>query len=322
MPTFMNTPTPQLDRPGYHTNLPNAAYHAGPGVSKSQLDLLHHAPALLQWVRSAPRDEEARAAVDVGDAFHATSLEPHRFDAEYVGDFVPPADALVTVDQVKAYMDDNGIGYSAKDSKGTLVAKLLDMEPDAPVLDRLRGDWEAALGGRRVLTAPEMKKLNLMRESALAHPFARRLLEADGDVEPSIYWIDPETGVLCRCRPDKLVRLGDMRILLDVKTTAEIDRFAASIEEYRYYVQDPFYTEGYTQHFGAPPDAFVFLVVSTTRSAGRYPVHCFSLKPEDKLAGRNEFQADLRTYAECQRTGVWGGIETITRPAWARRAAA
>lgn len=316
------TTSPTLDRPGYHLNLPNTDYHAGPGVSKTQLDMVHLAPALLQWSRSAPRDDDARAAVDVGDAFHATALEPHRFEAEYAGDFVAPDNALVTVDQVKAYMDDNGISYAAKDSKGVLVAKLLDMEPDAPVLDRLRSEWEDNLGGRRVLTAPEMRKLQLMRESALAHPFARKLLEADGDVEPSIYWIDPETGVLCRCRPDKVVRLGSMRIVLDVKTTADIDRFGSSLEDYRYYVQDPFYSEGYTQHFGAPPDAFVFLVVSTQRSAGRYPVRCFQLAAEDKLAGRIEFQNDLRTYAECQRTGVWGGIETITRPSWARRAAA
>lgn len=318
----MDATTQPPDQPGFYSNLSSADYHSGPGVSKSQLDLLHLAPALLQWVKEAPRDDEARAAVDVGDAFHATVLEPERFDAEYIGEFVPPEGALVTVDQIKAYMESEGIGFTAKDSKGTLVEKLLDIEPDAPLLDRLRDQWGAELNGRTILTASEMRKVRLMRESALAHPFARKLLEADGDVEPSIYWVDPDTGELCRCRPDKLVRLGDMRILLDVKTTADMDRFGASIEEYRYHVQDPFYSEGYEQHFGSPPDAFVFLVVSTSRSAGRYPVRCFTLDPEDKLAGRNEFRADLNRYAECRRSGLWPGVETITRPAWARRAAA
>lgn len=306
--------------PGYYLNLPNHLYHSGPGVSKSQLDYVAHAPALLQWSRSAPRDDEARAAVDIGDAFHAMALEPHRLEAEYVGEFVPPPDALVTVDQVKAFMDAHGIGYAAKDSKGTLVEKLLDMEPDAPVLDRLRSDWEAKVGGRTVLTASEMRKVRLMHASAMAHPFARLLLEADGDVEPSIYWIDPETGELCRVRPDKLVRLPNgMRILLDVKTSGEIDRFASSIEDYRYHVQDALYCEGYERHFDAPPDAFVFLVVSTQRNAGRYPVRCFVLPNEDKLAGRKAFRDDLNRYAECKRTGQWPGIETIARPEWARR---
>lgn len=308
--------------PGYYLDVPNDVYHAGPGVSKSQLDHLHDAPALVQWAKDAPRDEDARAGVDIGDAFHAVALEPHRFEAEYAPEFVPPADALVTVDQIKAYMDEQGIAYTSKDTKGTLVDKLLDMEPDAPVLERLREKWAGELGGRTVLTAAEHKKLKLMHASAMAHPFARALLEADGDIEPSIYWIDPETGELCRCRMDKHVRLpGGKKIILDVKTTADIERFDAAIEEYRYYVQDPFYCEGYERHFGAPPDAFVFLVVSTTRSAGRYPVRCFTLLPEDKIAGRNEFRADLNTYAECKRNDTWPGIEVATRPAWARRAA-
>lgn len=309
--------------PGYFLGLTNEAYHTGPGVSKSQLDWVHRAPALLQWELNAPRDDEARASVDIGDAFHARALEPERFAAEYTADFVPPDNALVTVDQIKAYMDEHGIGYGAKDTKGTLTEKLLAADPDAPLMERLRERWAREIGARTVLTADEWRKVHLMRDSAMAHPFARTLLEADGDVEPSIYWTDPETGELCRCRPDKLVRLPNgMRILLDVKTTGDIDRFSASIEEYRYHVQDAFYTEGYTQHFGAEPFAFVFLVVSTTRSAGKYPVRCFALTPEEKLAGRDAFRADLDRYAECKRTGIWPGIETITRPAWARRAAA
>lgn len=317
--TTMNGPT---GGPGMFLNVPNEQYHAGPGVSKSQLDHLHNAPALLEWSRNAPRDEEARAAVDIGDALHALLLEPDRFESEYVTDFVPPEGALVTIDQIKAAMDERGIGYTSKDTKGTLVNKLLDIDPDAPVLDRLRETWAEEVRGRTILSAAECRKLHLMHASVMAHPFARALIEAPGPVEASIYWNDPDTGLLCRCRPDKLPELAGLRIVLDVKTTADMDQFAASVEDYRYHVQDSFYSEGYLQHFGVAPDAFVFLVVSTSRDAGRYPVRCFALPAEDKLAGHSAMRADLATYAECQRTGVWPGIETITRPSWARRAAA
>ncbi|HEY1035512.1 MAG TPA: PD-(D/E)XK nuclease-like domain-containing protein [Pseudoxanthomonas sp.] len=306
-------------QPGYYLNIPNDAYHAGPGVSKSQLDLLHLAPALLQWSKDAPRDDEARAAVDLGDAFHALLLEPERFEAEYALDFTPPDGALVTTDHIKAYMDEHGIGYTSKDTKGTLVDKLLLADPDAPVLERLREAWASELGGRTVLTAAEFRKLQLMRASTLAHPFARALLEAEGDIEPCIYWTDPITGELCRCRPDKSGHIGSFRFLLDVKSTGDIDHFAASIEDYRYHVQDAFYGEGYEQHYGAPPDAFIFLAVSTTRNAGRYPVRCFMLDANDRMKGRADFRADLDRYATCKRDGVWPGIETITRPEWARR---
>lgn len=264
-------------QPGYYTNIPNADYHAGPGISKSILDLAHKAPALVEWNRRAPRDEQAVGATDLGDAFHALLLEPERFHSDFI---VAPA-----VD------------------RRTKAGK----EEYAEFLDAARG--------RKVLDADDARKLGLMRESALAHPFARRLLEAEGDVEASIYWTDPDTGLLCRCRPDK--RVTAHRILLDVKTCADVARFATSVEEYRYHVQDAFYSEGEARCFGEPPAAFLFLVVSTSLDAGRYPTRLFALTPSEREAGRTAWRKDLDTIAECERTGIWPGIETISRPAWA-----
>lgn len=263
-------------KPGYYPKLSNQDYHTGPGVSKSTLDLVHKAPALVQWSRAAPRDDNV-GAVDIGDAFHAYLLEPERFAAEYVA--APSVDRRTKVGK-EAWQD------------------FLD-EAD----------------GKTVLTDEDARKLALMRDSAMAHPVARKLVESAGDVEASIYWIDAETGMLCRCRPDKLV--NDIRVVLDVKTCADIDRFGTSVNDYRYHVQDAFYTEGYTRHFGEAPGAFMFLVVSTMRDACRYPVRLFALPPSERDAGGVEYRNDLRTIAECERTGIWPGIETISRPAWA-----
>ena len=265
--------------PGYYPSIPNDEYHSGPGVSKSILDLVHVAPALVQWSRNAPRDEDAVAAVDIGDAFHALILEPDRFKRDFV---VAPEFNLRTNAGKSAY---------------------------AAFVEEAQA--------RPVLRAEHLHQLRLMRESTLAHPYARLLLEEPGDIEASIYWTDPETGLLCRCRPNK--RLTRRPIILDVKTCADIERFAASIEDYRYHVQDAFYSEGYERHFGEPPAAFVFLVASTSRDAGRYPVRCFVLAADDRSQGRAEFRADLETYADCERRGVWPGIESITRPRWAKR---
>lgn len=306
--------------PGQYFDVSAALYHSGPGVSKSQLDHLNNAPALIEWSKKAPRDEDATAGVDMGETFHTRSLEPDRYSLEYAPAFVAPKGAIVTTDDLKAALDERGIAYTSKDTKPTLTSKLLDMDPEAPVLDALQRQWSEEVRGRTVLSQADERKVSLMHRSAMAHPFARALLEAPGEVESSIYWIDPETGLLCRIRPDKIVRLNGLKIMLDVKTCADVDRFDWSIEDYRYHVTDAFYTEGFTQHFGEPPDAFVFLVVSTTRNAGRYPVRCFQLDADDKIAGRNAFRQDLNTYAECQSHDLWPGVETIARPERARRA--
>lgn len=304
--------------PGYYRNIPIADYHAGPGVSKSQLDLVDKAPALLEWSRNAPRDEEASAAVDTGQALHTLVLEPERFALEYAEDFKAPANAISRVDEMKDALDYRGIAYTSKDTLPVLERKLLEFDPEAPVLSRLRKAWADELGTRTVLTATEARKLRLMRESILAHPFARALIEAPGDVEASTYWIDPETGVLCRKRDDKLVLLGDRRIPIDLKITADIGEFWRAVDDYRYDVQDAWYREGHEQHHGARPDGFLFVAVSSQRDAGRYPVRVIGLPPELLERGRARARANLNTYARCKASGQWPGVETLTRPAWAR----
>lgn len=44
--------------PGIYHDISNEDYHAGDGVSKSQLDMVAKNPALLKWVKAAPEDEE------------------------------------------------------------------------------------------------------------------------------------------------------------------------------------------------------------------------------------------------------------------------
>lgn len=264
---------------GYYKNIPSDDYHGGDGISKSGLDLLRQAPALLEWSKNAPRDDEAVAGVDIGDAFHAIALEPHRFRAEYA--VAPEVNRVTTI------------------GKNTWAEFCLKNK------------------GKKILNFDQGKQLRLMHGSAMAHPWARMLLTAAGDVEPSIYWIDQRTGILCRMRPDKLIQ--SMRIIVDVKTTADMERFSASVNDYRYHVQDAFYSEGYERHFADPLYAFIFVVVSTSRSMGRYPVRCFSLTAAEKNQGRLEFIEDLATYELCKKTGVWSGIESLERPSWAKR---
>ena len=256
---------------GYYKDIPNAQYHAGEGVSKSQLDLLAKAPALLQWSKAAPEDEQKKKALDFGDAMHALLLEPHRFQAEYV------------------------------------VAPKLDRRSNAGKAEAAA--WEQANAGRTILTDEEGRKLQLMRESVMAHPEARRLLEAEGDAESSIYW--EEDGVLCRCRPDKA--LVKHNCIVDVKTTDDLAKFHFSARDYRYDVQDAFYSSGWAHHFDADP-TFLFLVVGKTINLGKYPVTLFELSTEDKMNGQQEYKDQLAIYKECMATGEWPGVQTLALP--------
>lgn len=266
-------------QPGYYRDLSNDAYHSGEGVSKSQLDLIAKAPALFQWSKAAPEDAEKKKALDLGDAVHALLLEPDRYAAEYA---VGPADSPRNTKAGKEKWE----------------------------------EFESTLTGQTILSAEDGRKIGLIRESVMAHPHARFLLETQGDAEASIYWNDDREGVLCRCRPDKTIeRLG---WILDLKTTADMSKFARSFYDYRYHVQDSYYSDGYAAHFGEAPAAFVFLVVSTSIECGKYPVRLFTMDFEAKAAGRTEYHRNIEVYADCLRHNEWPAIETLTLPYWAK----
>lgn len=73
--------TPELARAGcFVTDMPNEAYHAYAGISKSGLDLIDRSPAHYAY---APPHEPSRAMV-IGSAIHAAILEPELFAEKYM----------------------------------------------------------------------------------------------------------------------------------------------------------------------------------------------------------------------------------------------
>ena len=71
-------------KPGIYFDISNEDYHAGDGVSKSQLDMVAMSPALLKWQKSAPVDTEKLKALDMGTALHCLLLEPDEFDKRFI----------------------------------------------------------------------------------------------------------------------------------------------------------------------------------------------------------------------------------------------
>lgn len=301
-------------KPGIY-RMESAEYHASAGVSKSMLDWVHVCPALLEWSRKAPIDTEAAAAVDLGTAIHSLLLEPDKFHSLYVADFAPPDGTITTADGLKAALDKAGVPYKAALSKSHLAALLLAHDPNAPVSEALYDQWKAGVNGRTVLSPAEWRKLYLMRDSVMAHPTARKLIEMAGAVESSIFWRDRETAELCRARPDKVI--DSLGVVVDLKSSADASErgFNQSIGQYRYHVQDSYYSEGCTRALWKPKD-FLFIVIGSTRDRRRYPCHVRSLPDEQREMGRAAWRMDLATYAHCRTTGLWNGIESASLPSW------
>lgn len=253
--------------PGVYPDMPNEEYHACAGMSKTKLDMFARDPSGLAWMDACPVDEEKLKTLDFGDAMHAICLEPERLKTDFV---VMPELNLRT-------------------NAGKAEKKAFEEEHKEHV----------------ILTSDEHKKLSLMFESVMAHPYARKLIENPGVSEQSYFWEDKETGLLCKCRPDR--NITGTPLLMDVKSIDYIRKFRFSIEDYRYYVQPPFYLDGVNTH-GEEKTTFVFLVIQKSIELGRYPVRCEVLPDEVVEYGRQEYRQNLREYAEAKASGKFDGI--------------
>lgn len=255
-----------------------------------------------------------RIAAEVHEA-EATAVK-----AELAGD---------SVAELKAMIDDlNKTRAGLLSVSGTipvLAQRLRDAGMPITLWSDIKAEWMLNNGHRNVLEPEAWDQLHRMREAVMAHPAASKLMTAvPGKAEQSVYWIDKETGEMCRCRPDFW---RDDSIIVDLKTTddASLEGFSKSIANWGYDVQAPFYKDGCAA-VGRPAKAFVFLAVEKTacvvegRSKG---VAVYILDEASEAVGRAKYRADLATYAGCKRTNVWPcygeKIQTISLPQWSLR---
>ena len=70
--------------------------------------------------------------------------------------------------------------------------------------------------GKQAVTAVEFETINAMRGSIYSNKYAMALLK--GEKEMSYYWQDEMTGIDCKCRPDCITPIGDLNIIVDMKS--------------------------------------------------------------------------------------------------------
>jgi len=133
-----------------------------------------------------------------------------------------------------------------------------------------------------------------------------------------VFWIDPETEVLCKCRPDWLIPGA----IVDVKSTedASAEAFMRSAYNWQYHLQAAFYMDGMAAAWDEQPEAFMFLAHEKTAPwASAY----YFADGEMIEAGRVEYRKALRLYADCLSSDKWPGyaatLQPLGLPRWAKK---
>ena len=233
---------------------------------------------------------EPTTAMVLGTAFHTALLEPDRFSQTFV---VTPK-------------------FDRRTKEGKAQAEA----------------WESENAGKTALTADQMDAIQQMVAGVKAHAGAAKLLSS-GVAEMSGFWVDPETGIECKCRPDFLAMGGSPfagnidRIagIVDVKTCvdASAEGFARAIATLGYDVQAAFYQDGMGALTGR---TIPFYFIAVEKDAP-YAVAAYKASDEMIEVGRAKYRAALQLLKWCRENESWPGyqpggeIETINLPRWA-----
>lgn len=186
-------------RPGIYRGLPNAAYHGGPGISKSGLDLIRKSPAHYRAVVTAANDNERRptAAQALGTALHMLVLEPSEFAKEYTlapsRSDAPDAidDATVLVTMIEALNVDRKPKLATGGSKAELVDRIVAEEAESLPEDlrHQRSELDSMKGAelKAIIEKTNEGRTGLLSVSGSRHDLAQRL--RDNGV-PVLLWSD------------------------------------------------------------------------------------------------------------------------------------
>lgn len=181
--------------------------------------------------------------------------------------------------------------------------------------------------GKIPLLPKDFEQVQEMAEQLKRHPIAGALFQpGTGKPEQSLFWKDPDTGVICRARLDWLpTQVKGRRLVIgDYKTcrSAAPADLSKAVHEHGYHQQDDFYRRGARElGIGDKDTSFVFIFQQKTAP---YLVTVVELDHEARRIGKERNDYALRTYARCKESGVWPGfsddITMLSLPVWAERA--
>lgn len=292
---------------GVHTDIPAERYHHGPGMNKHGLDLIRECPARYVFEKANPRP--STPAMVFGSALHCLVLEPDVFPEQYTR---PPKDmprkptdaqrnaanpSPKTLDQIAAY--DAWVARWEAEGAGKIIISD-QSDPDKGVWGM--SDWD---------------KLHAMRDSVMRHEIASIIL-ADSINELTMYWMDPDTGRLCRGRADAYNEAHGIMADLKSANSAGMSDFSRAVHDLRYDVQDAWYTDG-ARRCDLPVAAFMFIAVEKEPP---FLCACYQLEPNWKRIGRSKYRQDMQVFDQCKRTGEWPGytppLRDLVTPGYAQ----
>lgn len=221
---------------------------------------------------------------------------------------------LIYIDEAaEQWLEQKGFPITCPESanRADAVAWLAANGKNVKLWQDCLAEWTEANTGRICIQPEEWERLHNMDRALRNHQTASKLLfsKRGGKAEQSIYWRDPETGVLLRVRPDWM-RNDNLPVDLKTADDASEEGFRRHICNYRYDVSECMYLDGVEAVTGQRPPAMPFVVVENKPP---FAVAVYTIGPKGRATGAGQLRADIRRYAECLEADHWPAYpDTVT----------
>lgn len=234
----------------------------------SRSDLVEAKISLLNFYRKVIGNDNANKKVSddmlVGSIVHCLCLEPDKFDNEY---FI--------LDQ-----------YDARKKEGKEYLKKAKEENQ----------------GKTLIKKVLFKKAKDIADTAKSNKLFNSFVDNSSLIENSIYFIEPESGLRCKTRPD-VIRLND-NIIIDLKTcnNSSLNKFKYSIFEKNYHIQAAMQVDGYLSATEKIVEKYIFVVLQNTKP---YEPYFYEIDERIIESGRHEYKQLLLKIKHCLHTNKW-----------------
>lgn len=250
-------------KPGIY-NITNKEYHSSEGLNRSAISYLIKSPLHFwhKYLSNNNIEEKLQDSLILGCAVHSLILEYDKFNELF--SIIPSC-----------------LDRRTKDGK----EKFLEIQ--------LKSNDKILLKEELFLIAKEIKN------SIIKNTFISEIIN-ESEIEKSIFWIDKESNVLCKSKPD----LFTENLMIDIKTSscASLKYFKRSIFEYNYHIQAAMQLDAYESLGNKKHNNFIFIVVEKDPP---YATATYTISDKIIEKGRYEYKSALLKYNDCISNNKW-----------------
>ena len=164
--------------------------------------------------------------------------------------------------------------------------------------------------GKIIINQEELDRAMKMIQNIKEHKLASMILDG-ATAEMPFMWTDKETGMQCKAKLDAIKRTKNGIVVIDYKTSSDIESILNWPQKLQYPIQSEFYSRAVEAKYGERPCEFVFVIQSNKE--GEEDVVCVAnveyetQKTAETIASYHmkAIQEKLKQWDETKDKNIW-----------------